>query len=170
MRRAWPLVGRDAELASVRGALADGRGAVLSGPAGVGKSRLLAEAVALASGPDTVAVTVRASRSAAALPLGAFAPVLDPGRPSHSLATARQDLLARAGGGRLVLAIDDVHMLDDSSAALVHQLAADGEVSLLATARLGDSPPAAVVALWKDELCERVDVAALSREDVGRLL
>lgn len=41
----WPLVGRTAELQEIAEALQNGRGVVVTAPAGMGKSRLVREAV-----------------------------------------------------------------------------------------------------------------------------
>ena len=77
----------------------------------------------------------------------------------------RWALAERAGGRRLVLCVDDGHLLDDASAALVHQLVAAGEAFAVVTLRSGEPVPDAVRALWKDELCELVSSATL-RADV----
>ena len=75
---AWPLVGREAELRFVAEALADdgAGGVVLVGPPGVGKTRLAHEAAAHADASGCTVEWVRATRSAASIPLGAFAPLL----------------------------------------------------------------------------------------------
>jgi len=63
MKHAWRLVGRTAELEAVEAALADGRGVVFSGHAGVGKTRLLAESLALCERRGARALSIHASRS-----------------------------------------------------------------------------------------------------------
>src|SRR5689334_22359128 len=73
----WPLVGRDPELAEIERVLdAAASGLVLAGPAGVGKSRLVGEAIERAGARGWTVVHLRATRSAATLPFGAFAPLL----------------------------------------------------------------------------------------------
>lgn len=161
-------------------------GAVLAGPPGVGKSRLGREAVAIAERAGMATAEVTASRSAAQLPFGAFAPLLpaEPG-PSPLVGDAgpggfddRLDLLrrsvaalaARADGGRLVLFVDDAHLLDDASATLLQQAATTGAAVVVATVATGEPTPDSVVALWKDELVARVDVGELAGEDVEALL
>ena len=130
-RMRWPLTGRDAELRLVGEALAGGSagGVVIAGPAGVGKTRLAAEAAGLAAEQGCAVEWARASRSARTIPLGAFAALL-PAAPGplpegvELLARARHALAERAAGRRLVLCVDDGQLLDDASAALVHQLVA----------------------------------------------
>jgi hypothetical protein len=69
-----------------------------------------------------------------------------------------------------VLCVDDGHLLDDASAALVHQLAAAREAFVVVTLRRDAGAPDALAALWKDELCERIGLRELGREDMERLL
>lgn len=73
----WPLVGRHHELEHIAAAREAGRaGVVLIGPAGVGKSRLARAAVAQARESGAQTSWVQATRSAATVPLGAFAGLL----------------------------------------------------------------------------------------------
>src|SRR5690606_2727665 len=60
--------------------------------------------------------------------------------------------------------------LDDASATLVHQVAATGAATVLATVTAGEPAPDAVVALWKDGLAERVEISGLAAEAIERLL
>src|SRR3954447_15400641 len=104
----WPLVGRDEELALAREALADpsAGGVVIAGAAGLGKTRLATEVAASAE----VAERVRATRSAAVIPLRAFAPLPPPGPGAAGvelLARIREGLAERAAGRRMVLCVDD---------------------------------------------------------------
>src|SRR5262245_52075960 len=142
----WPFVGREAELDQVAAALATRQGVVLVGDAGVGKSRLLAEAIERSGAADLRVLRVRATRSSGVVPLGAFAPLLPVDDTAASLARAREAILARAPA---VLAIDDAHALDDASAALAHQLVTQDGVHVLATVRRGEDVPDAIVGLWK---------------------
>src|SRR5262249_1614970 len=86
------------------------------------------------------------------------------------LVHAREALLRHAVGRRLVLCVDDGHLLDHGSAALVHQLVAAGEVMAVVTVRLRAPVPDAVQALWKDELCTRLELRELTPADLERLL
>ena len=173
----WPLTGRDAELRLIGDALADGSagGVVIAGPAGVGKTRLAAEASELARAQGCAVEWVRASRSARSMPLGAFAallPATDRRLPEgvELLARARQALAERAAGRRLVLCVDDGQLLDDASAALVHQLVAAGEAFVIVSLRRDERAPDALRALWKDELGVLLELAELSRGEVEALL
>ena len=173
----WPFAGRDTELRLVGEALASGSagGVVIVGPAGVGKTRLAAEAAELAGARGCAVAWVRASRSARSIPLGAFAALLpapEGGLPEGAelLARARRALADRAAGRRLVLCVDDGQLLDDASAALVHQLVAAGEAFAVVSRRRGEPGPDALRALWKDELCVVLELAELSRPETQSLL
>ena len=174
----WPLVGRARELDQIRDALGPhGRGGlVLAGPAGVGKTRLGLEGLALAEKAGMVAARVTGTRSAAGLPFGALSPLI-PAMPV-AVAGGRGDLLRqmasglvqRAGGRRLALLVDDAHLLDDASATLVHQLVVTGSAFVLATVRSGEPAPDSVTALWKDNLVDRIAVQGFAIKAVDELL
>ena len=113
------------------------RGAVLFGEAGVGKTRLVAEAVAALEAGGTAVEWVRATEAAREIPLGSFADDL--------LHLALSRLQARAGGERpFVLAIDDAHLLDPVSIALVHLAVTQSPIRVVMSARTGR--PRALVA------------------------
>ncbi|MBW3665832.1 MAG: LuxR C-terminal-related transcriptional regulator, partial [Actinobacteria bacterium] len=174
---AWPLVGRDEELSVIADLLGEPgpRGVVISGAAGTGKTRLAQETLAMAREAGSAKLRVAGSRAAATVPLGVFAPLL-PARHGDDAATfeglrwAAQALLDRAHGRRLVMVVDDAHHLDPASAALTHQLALDGPVTVVATVRSEEPAPDAVIALWKDGLTPRLELQPLSQEESVRLL
>jgi DNA-binding CsgD family transcriptional regulator len=172
----WPLTGRASELAAITEAMTndDSRGVVLIGAAGVGKSRLAREAVAIAAARGWTVRGVAATSAAATIPFGAFAPLAP-----HSLVAADRFQLLRdlaaaimsgAGGRRLLLAVDDAHLLDDSSAALLHQLATATPAFALCTVTAETSVPEPVAALWKDGGADRLQITELLRADADRLL
>src|SRR3954454_17451368 len=174
MAAVWDLVGREDELARLDAAVQRGRGAVVVGPAGVGKSRLLSAVVERAAARPVAVVRVQGSSVATRIPFGALAALLPPqvtmGAGVEVLASAQAALRATAGGRPLLLAVDDAHLLDAASALLVHQLAAGGGATVAVTVRAGDPVPDPVMALWKDDLAERIEVDTLDREAVRRLL
>lgn len=171
MEVAWPLVGRRGELAAVEAVLAgEYGGVVFGGRPGVGKTRLLREAIELARRRGRSVELVAATRAAASIPLGAMSHLL----PADARGVDRVGLLeriaARWRGRDLVLAVDDAHLLDDGSAALVHYLRAHGPAAVVATVRGGEQEPDAITALWKDGLVRRVEVPPLSDVDVDELV
>jgi DNA-binding CsgD family transcriptional regulator len=168
-------VGRTAQLERVGALLRGGAdGVVLAGPAGVGKTRLAAECLTAASAAGFVPLRAAATQAAARLPLGAFAPLL----PDLVAGADRAEVLrlvaraiAQRGDDRPVaLFVDDVHLLDEASAVLTHQLARHPGLFLLATLRSGEPARDAVMALWKDGLTDRLDLGPLSEPEVDELL
>jgi DNA-binding NarL/FixJ family response regulator/DNA-binding transcriptional ArsR family regulator len=175
----WPLVGRSKELAQLASAVAGQRGAVITGPAGVGKTTLAMRYLELARKRGMATALATATRASRVLPFGALAPFLPPDLGGDGLhREARSQLLrrygravAKAGGGRpLVVFVDDAHLLDDGSATLVHQLALTRAATVLVTVRSGETAPDPVVALWKDALAERIEVGVLADAAIEELL
>ncbi|HEX7276659.1 MAG TPA: AAA family ATPase, partial [Acidimicrobiales bacterium] len=169
-------MGRSEELEFLQRAIADAAVAavVVAGPAGVGKTRLAHEALAHARHQGLATAWAVATHSAAAIPFGAVAHLLPhPLPPSLGLANLLRALgeavVGAHPGARLVLGVDDAHLLDHSSAALVHHLAATGGAFVLATVRSGEQTPDAVRALGKD-LGQRLELQSLSRAEVEALV
>jgi DNA-binding NarL/FixJ family response regulator len=171
----WPLVGRLSELRAIDAAVhrADGgRGVVLAGAAGVGKTRLARAALAGARRRGVLTRWVAGSESARTVPLGAFASVLPSvgADPFRALGQASDALLAGAGQQGALVVVDDAHLLDELSATLVHQLAVGAAATVVLTVRTGEPAPDAVRAVWKDAYLDRLEVAPLSRVETGMFL
>jgi predicted ATPase len=171
----WPLVGRADHLKRASMLLRAGRAAmVLAGAAGVGKTRLASECLNLAATRGFVPLRVAATQGAAGLPFGAFASLV----PDLTLSADLLEVLRRiadavVGRGRdrpVAVLVDDAHLLDQSSAALMHLLATTPQTFVLATLRSGEQAPDAVVALWKDGLAERIELHPLAANDIEELL
>ena len=179
----WDLVGRGAELAEAAAALRTSTGVVISGAAGVGKTRLAQELSSRAEAGNNI-VRLVGSRVARDVPLAAFAPLLgrhdapastaDPSRDLISLLVAHAfrllDTLTKADQPQLLLVIDDAQWLDASSATLLLQAALTLPVKLIVTVRTGEPAPDAVRRLWRDGGCARLDLHRLTPEDVNTLL
>jgi DNA-binding CsgD family transcriptional regulator len=173
----WPLVGRRAELEALAASLADTRagGVVLAGEAGIGKTRLARETLVRAEAAGWDVEWLAATRAAASIPFGAVSHLLP---PTERLGDDRLDALRqtakllaeRSRGQPLLLGVDDAHLLDDASAALVHQLAIRGLAVVVATVRTGEPAPDPVIALWKDGLARRLDLSALPSLATAELL
>lgn len=175
----WPFIGRDDELdfvgSSVRGA--HPRGVVVVGDPGVGRTRFLAACGSRLgrSGPPVLrAVT---SRSSSDVPFAAVAALLPHAHEDVGVAVDQQAAVIRRALARwserrrpTVLLIDDAHLLDSASAALVHQLTVAGGVLPVLTVQSGRRAPAAVTTLWKDELVEYLDLPRFGAEAYERLL
>ncbi|HEY1741222.1 MAG TPA: AAA family ATPase, partial [Acidimicrobiia bacterium] len=159
------VVGRDAELDLIDAARRRGAAAVLlGGAAGVGKTRLVREAVERARRDGWAVEPVLATASAREIPLGACAGLWDASGDESSEAAASRviaSVRSRVHGATL-LVVDDAHLLDTSSAHVIAVLARDHHITCLVTARTGEPVHDAVRGLWKDTDGERVELQALS--------
>lgn len=175
----WPLVARAGERAALLAALARGAGAgaLVAGPAGVGKTSLVRSCLRPPPRGRTP-VWVFGAASTAAVPLGAFIPVLPsldathPDRILHEAFTAFRTA-ARPGdprASRPMLVVDDAHLLDDLSALLVHQLATTGRIPVVVTVRSGHLTPEPIGDLWKDGALTRIELGPLTADGVTELL
>lgn len=176
----WHLVGRDDDLRRLVDVVVhQRRSAVLAGPAGVGKTRLAAECAQRCRELGLAVEWVSATAASATFPFGPLAPLLPTFEPDQAgRVDAKADLLRRfvatllerAAPRRLAFFVDDAHTLDPASAALVHHLAGQDGVVVIATLRTGEPTPEPVLALWKDGLAERREVTGLPDDALGELL
>ncbi|MPZ00126.1 MAG: AAA family ATPase [Actinophytocola sp.] len=174
-RRTWPLTGRADELQFVDAALrrpGGPRGVVLVGAAGVGKTRLAREALAVAAKRGLATKWAVATCSARELPLGAFAGLLGAldKDPADALPRAMAALTGGRGPAGVVVGVDDAHLLDGVSALLVHQLVLRQRATLVMTVRTGEPAPDSVAALWKEGLLDRREVQPLPEPETLALL
>jgi DNA-binding NarL/FixJ family response regulator len=170
-----PLTGRDSEMEAIRRALSgvgNKSGAVIVGSAGVGKTRLAREVMSRAEASGERTYWIVGTQSAQQLPLGAFAasisetitdPISDVRRVINSFARQERQ-------GRVLIGVDDAHLLDGLSAHVVHQLAQAPRTRLVVTVRTGGDEPDAITALWKDDLLARLDLEPLSAQDTHRMI
>lgn len=177
---AWPFVARSEELELLMSAIAAGTaaagqpaGAVVVGPAGVGKTRLLAHARAVAAQQGNPVHTVIGTRAGQRTPYAALAHLAPAGKAAHADVGALYREYAAALGGdgaRPLLVVDDAHLLDAGSAGLVLHLAVTGTVTVLIGIRRGEPVADPITALWKDELALRVDLQNFSGEETAALI
>jgi DNA-binding CsgD family transcriptional regulator len=147
-------------------------GVVIRGAAGVGKSRVAREALkAAASHGCETRWTVGAS-SATALPLGAFT-AWAPSGVTDTVALLRgvvESLTAAPSGARVVVGVDDAHLLDELSMFVVHQIVQRGAAKVILTVRDDMPIPAAVQEIWKAAPFDRLDLQPLSSGETTALL
>jgi DNA-binding CsgD family transcriptional regulator len=172
----WEFVGRADELTRLTSAAATGtdRGVILSGAAGIGKSRLLHEAVAGLPPEHYAVYSASANIASSGLPFGGLAQILpsDPPAglsPAGLLRWAVDGLHADAGERPIVLAIDDAHLLDPPSAALAHLVVREG-ATLLGTLRTAEPVPPPIRALWTEGLLSHAELAPLDPNESRALL
>jgi DNA-binding CsgD family transcriptional regulator len=170
MAQNWPVVRRDIEYTTIHTALVDKAGVcgiVLIGDAGVGKTTLAR--MVTQSLPSRVQ-WVAGTESARSIPLGVFAHLVGAATsrdPVAFLSAARETILAE---GHSVIGVDDAHLLDQLSATLLHQLALDGSVRIVATVRSGEAVPDAITSLWKDGYLQRLHLKPFTKEQCVGLI
>ena len=178
----WPLTGRAAELDEL------GRqyrervcgGVVLQAPAGVGKTRLADEAAKQLERAGQRVERAVGHWATQSIPLGALAHLL----PSTLVADlgvgedertalfhgARAELRGLAGDDRLVLIVDDLDLLDDTSVAVIVPLIVSRTVFLIGTVRAGRIPSSSFTGLQRDGHLVRLDLEPLPPDELGALL
>jgi predicted ATPase len=145
----------------------------------VGKTTLAMTCLHQAQQRGMSTARTSATRASQRLPFGALAPLLPADVCGDGLSLEdHPELLRRygravinaAGDRPLVVFVDDAHLLDNGSAALVHQLALTGAITVLATVRSGETVPDPVLSLWKDGPAERIEVGCLDDPTTEELL
>ncbi len=173
--QAWPLTGRAEELEVIADVLcADGpyAGVVIAGSAGVGKTRLAREAMALAAERGWAVRWVAGTVAAQSVPLGACAQWADrlEGNPLQLVGSVIAKVTASPNGAPVLVVVDDARLLDNLSAFVLQQLVLRRAATVIATIRTGAPAPDAVTALWKDGHLRRLDLQPLSRGESDTLL
>jgi hypothetical protein len=166
----WPLAARDAleQIAELLDATPTA-GLALIGPDGVGKTTLaIAAAERLGRGDPVVVIGTDARSSVPFGAFGALVEVTEVGKPAAMITSAMDSLLAHANTAPIV--VDDAHLLDPLSAALIYQLARSGSVTLIVTVRSVLAAPEAVTALWRDGLLGRFDVIGLDGAETAAVV
>jgi DNA-binding CsgD family transcriptional regulator len=83
---------------------------------------------------------------------------------------ARAELRRLADDDRLVLLIDDIDLLDDTSLAVLVPLVVNRTVFLIGTIRTGGTPSSRLTGLQRDGHLIRVEVQPLTNDELGALL
>ena len=178
----WPLTGRSAQLEELGRHYRDPAraGVVLHGPAGVGKTRLAEEALRLAERGGRSVSRAVGHPATQEIPLGALAHLL-PADLTNELGVgddertglfhaARAELRRLAGDDRLVLLVDDLDLLDDTSVAVLVPLIMSRTVFLVGTVRTGRTPSPRLSVLHRDGHLVRMEIEPLDPDDLGTLL
>jgi len=100
----------------------------------------------------------------AAFPLGAFADIATDFEPDPSR-RVREVIDGLIGGDpdrRVVVGVDDAHLLDEVSAFAAHQRVSQRLGTVILTIRSGEQRSDAIIAIWKDGHLEHLDLQPLS--------
>lgn len=129
------VVGRDEELTAIRSSrMHNAPGLVVAAPPGMGRTSVLTTMVAEWQSRRSDVVLLRATASARSLRFAALGPILNAdidGPLTFDLVA--EALRARAAGGNFVLALDDIHLVDEASLRVLADFAGTEGTFLLAT-------------------------------------
>src|SRR5262245_59329520 len=81
-----------------------------------------------------------------------------------------ESLTGTSSGAKVIVGVDDVHLLDDLSTFVVHQIVQRGAAKVILTVRDGAPISAAVQEIWKVAPFDRLDVKPLSLDETATLL
>jgi DNA-binding CsgD family transcriptional regulator len=170
----WPLIGRTKEMRTIEAAIlaSDVAGIIVHGAAGVGKSRIAREALSATESQGCEGRWAVGTSSARAIPLGAFTAWAQSGIGDtvQLLHGVIESLTAAPSGAKVVVAVDDAHLLDDLSTFVVHQIVHRGAAKVMLTIRDGEPISAAVQEVWKVGRFDRLDLQPLSLDETITLL
>ncbi len=169
----WPFVSRETELAHI-GSLLDNRTSLaVLGPVGVGKTRLLDEAVSPLDGHGYRVLRFVATEATKAVPYAPFIDLLPAEADGHGLSPLRgvlRTLEERSKPQGVVLAVDDAQHLDDGSLALLSHVVNSRVATIAMTVRSDGPVDPGLAALLRAEQVEGVDLRPFDRSEFGRLL
>jgi DNA-binding CsgD family transcriptional regulator len=174
VRLSWPLIGRSEEMRTIEAAIsaADVAGILICGGAGVGKSRIAREALSAAASQGYETRWTVGTSSARAIPLGAFT-AWAPSGVTDTVQLLRgviESLTAAPLSTKVVVGVDDVHLLDDLSTFVVHQIVQRGAAKVILTVRDGAPIPSAMQEIWNVPQFDRLDLQPLSPGETTTLL
>jgi DNA-binding CsgD family transcriptional regulator len=161
------------EMSFIEAALSasDASGILMCGAAGVGKSRIAREALAVAESHGYECRWVVGTSSAQSIPLGVFSAWATSGATDtiQLLRAVIEALTSTPSGTPVVLGVDDVHLLDELSIFVVHQLVQRGAAKVILTVR--DEPnSAALREILKVGQFTRLDLRPLTADETTGLL
>jgi DNA-binding CsgD family transcriptional regulator len=147
-------------------------GVLVCGAAGVGKSRIAREALSAAGSQGCETRWTVGTSSARAIPLGAFTAWAPSGVTDtfQLLRGVIGSLTAGSSSARVVLGVDDVHLLDDLSTFVVLQIVQRGAAKVILTVRDGEPIPPAIQEIWKVGRFDRLSLQQLSLDETTTLL
>lgn len=186
IRAPWAFGGRTVDIENVERLLdGDGQAAVfLFGSAGVGKTRLAAEVRRRYEARAMATFRIVGTATATNIPFAAVAHLLpnqltadadrlvasDAANEAALLVGRVQTSVREHTTGRVIVFVDDAHLLDSLSATVVSTLIATGSAQVIATVRAGEELPDALAGALRSGEATRLDVRELGTTDVDSIV
>ncbi len=170
-RRSAPL-GRTTQFERATTDHRSGAGTIIVGPRGCGRTTLAAAVATDAERNGRALLWVTASATLHAEPFGVFASTFDadaPATPVERIAAVLSALRFHGGAAPTTLIIDDLHLLDEWSAAIVLQALSTRAVALVATAVAGMPLPTGMRQVVDDGFVDVLDLDPFDHHDVERI-
>lgn len=151
-----------------------GGGTLVLADIGMGKT-MVGEGVSRLLDGELPISSVVATGSLSGVPFGALGPYLTglEARDVDSPVAVMRQLNARFhpddAGHVPVLVLDDAHVVDESSAALIAQLVAGGQLRLVALARRSTDLPDDLLQMTIDGLIDQIELAPMNQEEIQHL-
>lgn len=152
-----------------------GRGVVLVGGPGMGKTRLANHVLGLLP-ESAVSFRIRGTPWISGVPYGALAVLtseLNEGDFAHPLFVLKgltRFLTDRAEGRRIILFVDNAQDLDEFSTFVISQLVVQERVVLLCACESMSRTPEEITRLWTGGSMSRLDVGPMSLNETAQLL
>lgn len=173
------LIGREREVEEITTSIMNRAlgGVLVCGPSGIGKTAVV-DHVLDRLGSRTLPITVYGDSTLRRVPYGALSPVIkgqylsDVDSPLSVLRLIKSGLRTTAATDLrlpVLVVLRNAHHLDEDSGHLLGQLAVAREVRLLVVSDEPGDKPGELHELCRDGLIKRVDLAALSRDQIARL-
>ena len=138
----------------------------------MGKSRIAREALSVAASQGCETRWTVGTSSARAIPLGAFTAWAPLGVTDtvQLLRGVVESLTVASSSAKVIVGVDDVHLLDDLSTFVLHQIVQTGAAKVILTVRDGSPIPTAIQEIWKLAQFDRLDLQPLSPDESTTLL
>jgi DNA-binding CsgD family transcriptional regulator len=150
----------------------DSAGIVVSGAAGIGKSRIVRETLAAFAARDWETRWVVGTSAGRRLPFGALTPWA-PTAGDDSLELVHEvtrALTSSPDGAPVAVGVDDAPLLDDLSTVVLHQIIQRRLAKVVLTVRTGEPVEEATQELWRAGEFARLDIAPLVPPEAEKLV
>ncbi|MFP3915395.1 MAG: AAA family ATPase, partial [Actinomycetota bacterium] len=161
-------MGREREIGVILEEVGRRGSCYISGSAGIGKSMVLREVRRrlLEAGADVLSIS--GMEATALVPLAPLLRLCPPGADDAGAAIIAE-LYRRSRSSEVVVIVDDAHLLDDATAAIVRQLATADILGLVVAHRDGEAVPPPIRSIREEDLGRHVEISPLDRRSIAQL-